>query len=258
MLREPKKSIILTDRPGWKLYFYPLGLMKLIFTVFGLLFFGWIGLPVGFLFGCLMDMKIEEKKQPMGKNEMGITFMLLATAVMKSGGPVNDEVKRFTYKSMAHKFGVEYVRQRLVAFEHFHKQQIDVTAIAMPLQEAIPYEEKMQLMYFLFGVASRDTNPGADTLRLLSRIADAIVLKPEDFSNMLGLHWKMDTSPYDTLEVRSDATFTEIKKSYLRLAKLHHPDRVAHLGATAQQHAKVRFQEIQAAYLEIQKLRGIA
>jgi DnaJ-class molecular chaperone len=54
-----------------------------------------------------------------------------------------------------------------------------------------------------------------------------------------------DTILYDTLEIKSDASETEIKKSYNRLSKLWHPDK--HMGDTEKDKASLKFKEITEA-----------
>ena len=51
-----------------------------------------------------------------------------------------------------------------------------------------------------------------------------------------------------TLGLEEDATADEIKSAYLRLAKVHHPDRFASLGPEAVEAATATFRRIQAAY----------
>ncbi|MEA2145155.1 MAG: hypothetical protein QOG59_742, partial [Solirubrobacteraceae bacterium] len=57
--------------------------------------------------------------------------------------------------------------------------------------------------------------------------------------------------PYSVLGVRRDAPDTEVRSAYRRQVKLHHPDHNNGSPASAQ-----RFEEVQEAYAEIQRLRG--
>ncbi len=56
------------------------------------------------------------------------------------------------------------------------------------------------------------------------------------------------------LEVPENASFTQVKKSYRRLVKLHHPDRFQNKGEEQIQLAKERFVEIQLAYEYFEKI----
>jgi DnaJ like chaperone protein len=64
-------------------------------------------------------------------------------------------------------------------------------------------------------------------------------------------------SAYKVLEISPDATNDEIKTAYRKMAVKYHPDKVAHLGSDVQNAAKDKFQQLNAAYEEIKKQRGI-
>lgn len=65
-------------------------------------------------------------------------------------------------------------------------------------------------------------------------------------------------SAYAILEITSSATDQEIKSAYRKLAKIHHPDKVIHLGENMQEQAKIKFQKIQEAYELIKEKRGFS
>lgn len=48
--------------------------------------------------------------------------------------------------------------------------------------------------------------------------------------------------------ITATTTEAQLKQLYTELAKIHHPDKFAHLGAEAEQEAKLIFQDIQAEY----------
>ena len=56
---------------------------------------------------------------------------------------------------------------------------------------------------------------------------------------------------YEVLGVNRDASDDDIKKSYRKLAKEHHPDRVAGLSEAEQAHAEERSKAINRAYAQL-------
>ena len=64
-------------------------------------------------------------------------------------------------------------------------------------------------------------------------------------------------TPYTVLGVATTATNEEIKKAYWRLASQYHPDKAIHLGEHQVEEAHLKFLEIQEAYQELEKTRGI-
>ena len=64
-------------------------------------------------------------------------------------------------------------------------------------------------------------------------------------------------SPYNILNISSDASNEEVKRAYRNLISICHPDRVAYEGKEAVEKAHIKFLEIQAAYQELESVRGI-
>ena len=64
-------------------------------------------------------------------------------------------------------------------------------------------------------------------------------------------------TPYHILEISSDASNQEVKKAYRSLIRVCHPDRFANEGKEAVEAAHLKFLEIQAAYKELESVRGL-
>ena len=72
-----------------------------------------------------------------------------------------------------------------------------------------------------------------------------------DFDSIKAMFVDQIGSAYKILEVSSDATNEQIKSSYRRLVKIHHPDKIQNLGDSYKKIAKEKFQKIQDAYEKI-------
>jgi DnaJ like chaperone protein len=64
-------------------------------------------------------------------------------------------------------------------------------------------------------------------------------------------------STYKILEIDKQATDIDIKAAYRKMAKKHHPDKVKHLGEEHLKGAEEKFLNIQEAYEQIKKERGL-
>ena len=64
-------------------------------------------------------------------------------------------------------------------------------------------------------------------------------------------------TPYNILELSSNASNEEIKKAYRKMASQYHPDRVSMEDEKTVQDAHLKFIEIQSAYQELEKVRKI-
>ena len=202
-----------------------------------------------------MDVQLDYHPAPPKPHDLGITFMMLAMAVIKAEGKVGISGIRYAYQYMAEHYGTEYLRQRRQVFDGFAVQQIPVEPLCEQIDHHVDYPGKMQLIYFLIGIARADGSLSKAAMHIIASIADQIHVEAKDFSSLLAMHRTVSESAYDILEIDNRASDAEVKKAYYRLAKLHHPDRVAHLRADHQRTAKEKFQRIQEAYESIMTAR---
>ena len=63
---------------------------------------------------------------------------------------------------------------------------------------------------------------------------------------------------YEVLGVAKDADAKAIKSAYRKLAMKYHPDKVANLGADVKKQAEEKFRQVQNAYENIKKERGMS
>ena len=76
---------------------------------------------------------------------------------------------------------------------------------------------------------------------------------PRDFESIKAMFYKSSDTAYKILEIEPNATPTEIKKAYRKMAKKYHPDKVLHLGKEHQKGAEEKFRKVQEAYEHLQK-----
>ena len=67
----------------------------------------------------------------------------------------------------------------------------------------------------------------------------------------------MNKDYYQILGIAKNASFEEVKKAYYKMATKFHPDKVAHLGDEIKKSAESKIKELNVAYEEIKKQRGI-
>ncbi len=118
----------------------------------------------------------------------------------------------------------------------------------------------MDMFYSVAAVDGRISKREEEMLSYATRrfsIPDSII---EALRRKYGLYGKSSSSPYSVLGLDENATEAEIKKAYRRLILEYHPDTVARkegAGDEFKQYATGKFMEIQQAYEEICRLRGI-
>lgn len=82
-------------------------------------------------------------------------------------------------------------------------------------------------------------------------------LSAAEVESMLNLGGNSLEAAYKVLEVSPQATDSEVRAAYRKLALKHHPDRVATLGEDIRKAAEEKFQEINNAKEIIYKARGM-
>ncbi len=124
-------------------------------------------------------------------------------------------------------------------------------------REELPSSDRLLLIDTLYQLALVDgalKRSEQDTLR---HIAKGLGLSEEDRRSVAARFLGTGDAHYTRLGLTPEASDAEIKRAYRQLAAAHHPDRVSHLGRGAVEQATRRFQELQDAYEEIRRLRGL-
>lgn len=121
----------------------------------------------------------------------------------------------------------------------------------------LPTADRLLLIDTLFQLALADGPLQRSEQEALRQIARGLGLSEEDRRSVAARYLAVDDAQYAQLGLAPEASDAEVKRAYRQLAAAHHPDRVAHLGKGAVEQATRRFQEIQDAYEEIRRLRGL-
>ena len=120
------------------------------------------------------------------------------------------------------------------------------------------HSSRLQLIHFLFGIAKADGQVTSTEEEEIQKIASYLYINEYDYSSIKAMFYNEVDSAYKMLETTKSATNDELKKAYRKMAKKYHPDKLEGFGEEHKQGAKEKFQNIQAAYEQIKKERGIS
>lgn len=230
---------------------------------------GPIGALLGFALGSMIDgmqsgvYEYKPHQQPnfntpqTTPNDFVLSLLILAAAVMKSDSRIMRSELEFVKRFLVQQFGVNEAERQLLILRELLKKNYDLNQVGTQIRQYMEYPSRLQLMHFLFGLAIADMHVNVDELNTISRISEILGIRHSDFESIKAMFVKDTTSAYRILEVTPDASDEELKKAYRRMALKFHPDRVAHLGDDMQKAANKKFQELNAAYDQIKKERGI-
>jgi DnaJ like chaperone protein len=128
---------------------------------------------------------------------------------------------------------------------------------AAQLASALTYEQRLQLLAFLCGIARADGQVSPEEIDALKEVARYMQMQDAEVDSLLNLGGDSLEEAYKVLEISPDATDQEVRTAYRQLALKHHPDRVATLGEDVKKAAEEKFQQINNAKEKIYKARGM-
>jgi DnaJ like chaperone protein len=190
--------------------------------------------------------------------KLQLNLLALSATVIKADGQVKTQELQFVRNFFIANYGSE---QAAMIFETFNEQiKIEVQSIsdlAMIFVQRTPYETRLQVLHFLFGVGNADGSISKSELNKINQIADALGIRSSDFESIQAMFIKDTESSYKVLEILPSASAEEVKKAYRNMAKKFHPDKLQSKDPALIKGAQEKFQEVQKAYEAIQKERDL-
>jgi DnaJ like chaperone protein len=152
--------------------------------------------------------------------------------------------------------------------EYYKSEPIQVDSVALWINNFVKdYGKKTHILYFLAGISMVDGEIVHAEMALLREMALLLNVAEEDLESILNTYsyygfkkkrtsssrsksvdTSMLTSAFKILSLDNGATIAQVKASYRKMAKLHHPDTFSNENAVQQKIAHERFVKINEAY----------
>ena len=208
------------------------------------------GLFIGSMFDNIQTIAIPSDGGPIppgqtGRGDFTFSLTVLATAVMKADGRI------------MRNFGIEATREAMQMIKELSTRDIPVDDVCQQIRFQMPEASKVQLLYFLFGIAKADGTVSTAEIGLLENISNRLGIDHVTFMSVKSMYYDDIESAYQVLGIDSSASNEEIKKAYRKIAMENHPDKVGHLGEDIRKAAEEKFSRINVAYEKIKKQRGM-
>ncbi|MDY7224756.1 TerB family tellurite resistance protein [Hyalangium rubrum] len=155
------------------------------------------------------------------------------------------------------KYGPEALDMVRLYLKEFIQKPPALEASIAACRDELPTGDRLLLIDALYELALVDGDLKRSEQEALRLIAKGLGLTEEDRRAVAARYLGTGQAQYARLGLDPEASDAEVKRAYRQLATTHHPDRVSHLGTGAVEQATRRFQEIQDAYEEIRRLRGL-
>ncbi len=235
---------------------------KWIGGTLGWAFGGPIGAMLGFAFGSMIDgaQTVETSGDNYSSTHRGdftASLMVLAAAVMKADGKVMKSELDYVRNFFLNQFGFQVTEDNMLRLREIIKQDIPVADVCFQIKYNMDYSIRLQLLHFLFGIAGADGQFHPSEVNVIGNIAAYMDINLNDYNSIKAMFVKEVDSAYKILEITPDATDDEVKKAYRQMAIKYHPDKVSTLGDDVQKAANEKFQQLNNAYEQVKKQRGM-
>jgi DnaJ like chaperone protein len=187
-----------------------------------------------------------------------ISLLILSSLVIKADGKVNEAELVYVRNYFKRMYGEARAANAFKLFKGFVKSnQISTRQVCLQIRKNITHASRLQLVHYLFSIAKADGYVTKEEVDVIKNISGYLGVNSYDFESIKAMFYNSTDSSYRILGIDKTATNIEVKKAYRKMAKKYHPDKLQHLGEQLKKGAEEKFKEVQKAYDQIQKERGL-
>jgi DnaJ like chaperone protein len=200
--------------------------------------------------------RTRNQSQPQTQSgDFEVSLLILASIVIKADGKQDQKELDFVRQQFANIYGKERANHAFKLFKSISKQEVSARQVCLQIKQMMDHPSRLQLLHFLFGIAKADGHVTEDEVKQIYTISGYLGISSRDYESIKAMFYNGSDNAYKILEIDKNATISEIKAAYRKMAKKYHPDRVVHLGKEHQEGAEEKFRQVQQAYEFLQKER---
>jgi DnaJ like chaperone protein len=199
----------------------------------------------------------EQYRHHTRSGDFSSALLVLSAAIMKADSRLMKSELDYIREFYRKQFGEAAAAQQIGVLKDLLKRDIQVREVCEQIRYYMEHSMRLQLMYYLFGLASADGKVDKSEMHLIEQIAGYLGLSEKDYESLKAMHYKDTDGAYKILETSKDASDDEVKKAYRRMAMKYHPDKVRGLGEQHEKSAQEKFIKVQQAYEQIKAERGM-
>ncbi|TVZ52533.1 TerB family tellurite resistance protein [Dokdonia sp. Hel_I_53] len=239
---------------------------------------GFFGAVIGYFIGSAIDILFINKSETQGgqnrrsfrdvfesatqqnvsPGDFELNLLSLASLVIKADGKISQNELDYARQYFVRAYGKERANATFRTFNEVIKnREISASRICTYLNNRTRYEVRLQILHFLFGIAQADGQVSQPEVNVLSTIAGYFRINHQDFESIKNMFVKKADSAYKILEIEKSASDDEVKKAFRTMAKKYHPDKLVNMDEAYKKGAEEKFRNVQEAYEQIQKERGM-
>ena len=187
-----------------------------------------------------------------------VSLLVLFGAVMKADKRMLKSELDFVKQFLSKQFSQGQVQDFMTLFRDIIKQEYPLRDVCRQIVHSMDHPSRLELIHILFGLSKADGNIHKDEVKIIRSIARYLNINDNDFNSIEAMFFKNTLSDYTILEIKSNASDSELKKAYRKMATKYHPDKVNHLGNDLKKLAEEKIKSVNEAYQNIKKERGLS
>ncbi len=237
-------------------------------AILGYFIFRLPGAILGFLIGSFLDninsgsgsktIFRDFTRQQVSPADFELNLLSLCSIVIKADGQVSQRELDYVRQYFLSTYGKDKANAIFRTFNEVIKnREVSAKNISTYLSQRTRYEVRLQLLHFLFGIAQADGAVSHLEIEKIKEIAGYLRVGIHDFESIKAMFIKSADNAYKILEIEKAASDDDVKRAYRKMAKKYHPDKVITENEAIKKGAEEKFKEVQRAYEQIQKERGI-
>ena len=189
--------------------------------------------------------------------DFGAAMLILFAAVMKADHELKKTELEFVKEFFIQQFNIQYAKDRMRLFREILKQDVPLKDVCLQIKTNMDHPSRLQMIHILFGLSQADGHIHPLEVKVIHTIAGYMGISGKDFDSIQAMFYQDTAVAYKILEIAPEASDSEVKKAYRKMAAKFHPDKVHHLGVEFQNMAEEKFKTLNDAYTQIKKERGL-
>lgn len=216
--------------------------------------------PIGGIIGYYVGKNIFASKVD-NKTAFEISLLILSSVVIKADGKVLKSELEYVKKFFTNTFGTTKSNEYFRMFNNLNKQDYSskLRQVCLQLNSHINHSSRLEIIHFLFGVSAADNEIHPNEVEQIKRIATYMNINSYDFESIQSMFLSKGSNSekwYTILGITKDATDTEVKKAYRKMALKYHPDKLIGVSDDIKNLAEEKFLVVKESYEQIKKSRN--
>jgi|TARA_B110000914_G_scaffold124887_1_gene109020 DnaJ like chaperone protein len=215
--------------------------------------------PIGGIIGYYVGKNVFASKVD-NKTAFEISLLILSSVVIKADGKVLKSELEYVKKFFTNTFGTTKSNEYFRMFNNLNKQDYSskLRQVCLQLNSHINHSSRLEIIHFLFGVSAADNEIHPNEVEQIKRIATYMNINSYDFESIQSMFLSKGSNSekwYTILGITKDATDTEVKKAYRKMAVKYHPDKLIGVSDDIKKLAEEKFLVVKESYEQIMKGR---